>query len=138
VTTTTPAPEPTGAPARPGRRSGGFTLIEVLIALVILAVGLLGLEALGIGATRMVNKARRESQFVAVATSELERVTGRIRGGQSPAGGTVSVPNGTMVTAVAQAGSLWTVTVTVTPATSTKLVSSVPVQLSANVFRPTP
>ncbi len=133
MTTTTPAAE-----ARPPRRAGGFTLVEVLVALVILAVGLLALEALGIGATRMVNKARRESQFVAVATSELERVSGQIRGGQNPSGATKAVTGGSMTTAVSQTGGLWTVTVTVTPSAGNARVNSSPVTLSANVFRPNP
>lgn len=57
----------------------GFTLIEVLIALLILAVGLLGLEALGISAARMTARAERETYYVSVATDTLERTLGRIR-----------------------------------------------------------
>lgn len=127
----------TDAPAAPSRRRGGFTLIEVLVALVILAVGLLALEALGIGAARMVNKARRQSEYLAVATSELERVTGLLRSNQNPAGGTTPVRGGTMRTTVTSANNLWTVTVVVTPTRSDALVgTNQPVTISANVFRP--
>lgn len=70
--------EPNRPPARGGAR-GGFTLIEVLIALVILSVGLLGLEALGIGAARMVNLAQRESEWAALGTQHLEATLADLR-----------------------------------------------------------
>lgn len=47
-------------------------MIEVLIALVILAIGLLGLQALGILAVRSVAVANRNSRSAAVATRYLE------------------------------------------------------------------
>lgn len=50
----------------------GFTLVEVLAALVILAVGLLGLEALGIYAARSVVRAERQSEFALDATRVVE------------------------------------------------------------------
>ena len=67
---------------RPGAQ-GGFTLVEVLLAMVILAVGLLALEALGIGAARMVNRAQVQSTWAAVATDTLERTLSRIRNRQA-------------------------------------------------------
>lgn len=51
---------------------GGFTLIEVLVAMLILAVGLLGLEALGIGAARSIVRAEEQSEFTMVATRLME------------------------------------------------------------------
>lgn len=56
----------------PGRNRAGFTMIEVLVALIILAIGLLGLEALGIVAVRSVGIANRNSRSAAVATRYLE------------------------------------------------------------------
>lgn len=50
----------------------GFTLIEVLVAMLILAVGLLGLEALGIGAARTITRAEEQSEFTMVATRIME------------------------------------------------------------------
>lgn len=50
----------------------GFTLIEVLVAMLILAVGLLGLEALGIGAARSIAMAEEKSEFTMVATRLME------------------------------------------------------------------
>ena len=75
--------EPTGPRRRDAR--GGFTLIEVLIALVILSVGLLGLEALGIGAARMVNLAQRQSEWAALGTQYLEAALADIREGNDVA-----------------------------------------------------
>lgn len=54
------------------RSSDGFTLVEVLIAMVILSVGLLGLEALGIGASRMLVRAEKESRVSTLAATNLE------------------------------------------------------------------
>lgn len=51
---------------------GGFTLIEVLAAMVVLAVGLLGLQALGIGAARSIVRADHQSELAAVATAAIE------------------------------------------------------------------
>ena len=56
------------------RARRGFTLFEVLAAMVILAVGLLALEAMGIGAARMVVRADRQSAYTQAATDHLERV----------------------------------------------------------------
>lgn len=50
----------------------GFTLIEVLIALVILSVGLLSLEALGIGAARANAVADRQSGHAVIGADSLE------------------------------------------------------------------
>jgi prepilin-type N-terminal cleavage/methylation domain-containing protein len=57
------------------RRLGeeGFTLIEVLVAMMILAVGLLGLEALGIGAARSLTLAEAGSELVAAGTAAMEK-----------------------------------------------------------------
>lgn len=55
------------------RNPNGFTLIEVLAAMVILAVGLLALESLGIGAASAVRRADVKTTYTAVATDEMEQ-----------------------------------------------------------------
>lgn len=63
----------------------GFTLIEVLVAMVILAVGLLGLEALGIGAARAIALADRQSGYATLASDSLESAMHQLRQGGLPA-----------------------------------------------------
>jgi type IV pilus modification protein PilV len=57
----------------------GFTLIEVLIAMVILSIGLLGLEALGIGAARANAVAERQSEHAVIAADSLESALDQLR-----------------------------------------------------------
>jgi type IV pilus modification protein PilV len=57
----------------------GFTLIEVLVAMVILSIGLLGLEALGIGAARSLAEAETRNETVAAATGAMEQTQQRVR-----------------------------------------------------------
>lgn len=57
----------------------GFTLIEVLAAMMVLAVGLLGLQALGVGAARSVARADHQSELAAVATGAIEQRQQAIR-----------------------------------------------------------
>ncbi|MFL5385841.1 MAG: type IV pilus modification protein PilV [Longimicrobiaceae bacterium] len=60
------------------RADAGFSLIEVLIAMIILSVGLLALEALGIGAARTVRRASVQSDYAATAQDLMERTLVRI------------------------------------------------------------
>ena len=64
------------------RADAGFSLIEVLIAMIILSVGLLALESLGIGAARTVRRAQVQSNYAATAQDLLERTL--VRASQSP------------------------------------------------------
>jgi prepilin-type N-terminal cleavage/methylation domain-containing protein len=122
------------------RPQGGFTIIEVLIALVILAVGLLALEAMGIGAARLVRRAELQSEFTTAATAQLEQTVGLIRADGNPAANQVTaIPGGSMRTQTAAAGvapgQLWTVTVTVTPTASNVMAASDSIRLSTNVYQ---
>ena len=63
----------------PGIREAGFTLIEVLVAMVILSVGLLGLEALGIGAARSVVNADNQTRMATAATRAMEAKQQEVR-----------------------------------------------------------
>jgi type IV pilus modification protein PilV len=103
----------------------GFTLIEVLVSMVILAIGLLALEALAVGAARMTVRADRESQYATVATDQMESLLETIDRGQNPgAGGRTTRPDGavieTVVTraVVGDGQAVYTVQVTVTPPAS--------------------
>lgn len=107
---------------RPDGRKG-FTLVEVLVAMVIFAVGLLALEAMAIGAARSVARADRQSEYTTAATVQLEQVVQRVLLGQNPASSDATA-NGMRTQTVVQrqaAGAthwVYTIEVTVTPATT--------------------
>lgn len=145
------------ATERATRPDAGFTLIEVLIAMVILAIGLLAVEALGIGAARSVQRARVQSAYSALASDELEQTMVTIS--QAPTAAianrsyTVASGSGAISGArVARTASsadvagtspgrggnlkLWTVTVSVLPPSgSTVIRSSDSVHVVSNVIR---
>ncbi len=83
---------------------GGFTLIEVLVAMVVLAVGLLAVQALGIRALRSVSGAEQQSELAAAVTAMLERQDAVVRSGGGLPGAGESCdadPNGVMEVCVA-------------------------------------
>jgi type IV pilus assembly protein PilV len=111
-------------PARTDR--AGFTLIEVLIAMVVLAVGLLALESLAIGASRSIATANRMTEYTLIASQQLETVQQRARLSLNPVSGNQVLANGTLVsTTVVQnvqgTNRLWTITVTVTPPSGSRV-----------------
>jgi type IV pilus assembly protein PilV len=129
---------PNDAPAA----SAGFSLIEVLIAMVILSVGLLALEGLSIGAARTTAHASRRSLYTEQATDALERSLSALREGQAVAGGDVDVKNASgkkvatlslstastnLLTSPAVPMRRWDVTVRVIPVKTTELTDSVTV-----------
>jgi type IV pilus modification protein PilV len=75
-----PAPE-----TRPGRcgvrGQAGFTLVEIIVALLLLAIGLLGVEALALNASRMMARAEKQTIWMGVAADTLERTVAQIREG---------------------------------------------------------
>ena len=131
----------------------GFTLVEVLVAMVILAVGLLALEAMGIGAARAVARADVQSEYTALATQRMEETLMRVRQGLPLNTGVVPVGGGTLVGGVVPPGTAtittdvqpevigtrrgYTVTVTVTPPSNSQLRLK-PVTMVAREIRPNP
>lgn len=103
------------------RADAGFSLIEVLVAMVILAVGLLGVEAMAIGASRQIGMANRTTQYTLIATQELETGLREARQGRQPQARRYALEGGGSVDVVANpqvqpdAGTMWQITVTVTP-----------------------
>ncbi len=122
---------PADRPLRGVRGRDGYALVEVLIAMVILAVGLLALESLAIGAARQVAAANRTTQYTLIASDRLERSLETAR--RAPAtlsSGVEALPNGTSIATVVQqsaaaGGIVWTVTITVTPPSTIRNVSPV-------------
>lgn len=129
---------------RPSRREG-FTLIEVLVAMIILAVGLLALEAMGIGASRMVARAGRQGEYTVIAMADLEAALNQFRTNGVVAGG-VRTEGPATVTRVATplAGATTTggitvssvlVQVTVSPATGQNHLAFTPVTVVGRATR---
>jgi Tfp pilus assembly protein PilV len=106
-----------------------------MIAMVILAVGLMSLEALGIGAARLVGRSERQGDYMVQATSRLESTMAQIRrntpAADPPADRVEQITGASLRTQAAAAGRLWTVTVTVTPAGR----ANEAFVLTGNVFR---
>jgi prepilin-type N-terminal cleavage/methylation domain-containing protein len=85
-------------------RTRGFALVEVLLAMVILTVGMLGLTGTTVLVTRMITRGQRAAEAANFATLRLERL--RASGGPGGAGcsthtsGADTLFRGTAVTAI--------------------------------------
>jgi len=87
----------------------GFTIIEVIIAIVVLAVGLLGLVTTAALVTRMIGRGQRSAVAATFATQQMEQL--RAGGCLARNDGTASLNRGS--TLAAQTTWTWT-TVTAT------------------------
>ena len=56
----------------PSRRSSGFTLVEMMVAVVILSIGLLGLTTTSAYVVRMVSGGKKQTIAATVVQSRLE------------------------------------------------------------------
>lgn len=130
---------------RAPRGNEGFTLIEVTIAMVILAVGLLSLEALGIGAARVVTLSEKQGRYATLAASTMETMRNDIRADPAAlpidqttyvlvgGGDTAAVKREATKQDVKQAR----LTVTVSPKSpGPRLVRAAPVVLNSYLFDP--
>jgi prepilin-type N-terminal cleavage/methylation domain-containing protein len=58
--------------AHPARAEAGFTIVEVLIAVVVLAVGIVALVGSTASSTRMIGRGRTATRAVQAATERME------------------------------------------------------------------
>ncbi|MQA89889.1 MAG: prepilin-type N-terminal cleavage/methylation domain-containing protein [Gemmatimonas sp.] len=66
------------------RSEDGFSLVEVVVAMVVLAVGLLALESVGLAAARSIALADRQSGHAILASDSLEAALYQLRSGVIP------------------------------------------------------
>jgi prepilin-type N-terminal cleavage/methylation domain-containing protein len=137
--------EPTGYARDPGDpvfaaragRERGFTLVEVLFALVILAVGLLALQALSVVAVRGAGLADRNTRAVSTAMRYLEDAVAELRLERLAPELSCTFWNGDQLVRAVEVGSnprLARVTVTVVP--EPRGSPPRPYTASAHVFSP--
>ncbi len=55
-------------------RCGGFTLVEVMIAIIVLSIGFLGLSAMTLGTIRGMSHSQNLTMATALAREQLERI----------------------------------------------------------------
>jgi prepilin-type N-terminal cleavage/methylation domain-containing protein len=89
---------PLGAAARAPRAARGFTILEVMIVIGILAFGLLALSAMQLHAMQGSDRGRHASQAAALAEARMERL-------QNAAWTTIA-PTGGFVTAVTESNEI--------------------------------
>ena len=73
---------------RRGRR--GFTLVELMVAIIILAIGILGLAGTSAVITRQIGSASRQTVAATVAQSRFDSLSSIDCAGLAPAGGATS------------------------------------------------
>ena len=69
-----PSPAHAAAPRPPRRAAGGFTLVEVLVALLVLSLGVLGVVALQAGTLRVTRESRLQEAAVRLASEFTDLV----------------------------------------------------------------
>jgi type II secretory pathway pseudopilin PulG len=77
------------------RLTGGFSTVEVLVALIVLSVGLLGTLATAAVTTRLIAEARARDRATLIAAARLESeraIAAAVGGCAALAGGTRSLP----------------------------------------------
>jgi Tfp pilus assembly protein PilV len=126
-------------PERVRRDIDGAALLEVVIAMLILAVGLLGLEALGITTSRVIARANLQSEYVQSATRHIEALSDSVRRAQIGCG-TRSTAQGsrgdTVRVVVTGAINQRTVAVTIIPPASPGVVWADTFRLTRDLYVP--
>lgn len=75
---------------RPTKGRRGFTLVELMVAIIILAIGILGLAGTSAVITRQMGSAARQTVAAAVAQSRFDLLSSIDCAGLAPAGGSTS------------------------------------------------
>lgn len=111
----------------------GFTMVEVLFAIILLAIGFLGLQALAVGSVRMVARADRQAELAMAASQEMEVAFQQMRAGQTPQSRCTAVGDVRISRRMEQLDTR-TPRVTVTATAPAAPVATRPVTLQASLF----
>jgi prepilin-type N-terminal cleavage/methylation domain-containing protein len=132
----------------PASAPGGFTLLEVLVAMVLLSVGVVGLQALSIVAIRANHEAGRQTTYVTWLNSQLEETLYSVRYAPDPtqvATGTTCEDgeHGTLCTTVAREVTedtyqVFTVTIVFEPDFNSSFGLDAPLTVASPAFVPVP
>jgi prepilin-type N-terminal cleavage/methylation domain-containing protein len=76
------------------RQEQGFTIVEVMLAVVLLAIGVMALVGSSAMVTRMIGRGRESTTVGQIATARAERLR-QIAAATSPACGSAQLVNGT-------------------------------------------
>jgi type II secretory pathway component PulJ len=115
----------------------GATLVEVVVAMVLLAVGLLALQAMGMAALHSVGVAERNSRAVAMASRYLEEALEQLRQDRLPAPFACTLASGDEIArVVVEVGDPQLVEVRVQVTPETRGATPQPYTVSAYVFSP--
>ncbi|NUO63289.1 MAG: prepilin-type N-terminal cleavage/methylation domain-containing protein [Gemmatimonadaceae bacterium] len=71
MSTRTISPDRAPAPSR-----GGFTIVELMVAMMVFGIGVLGLAATTATVTRLMGSASRQTLAAAIAQSRIEKLRG--------------------------------------------------------------
>lgn len=116
----------------------GFTLLEVLFAMMLLGIGIMGLQGLAISSARTIGQAELRSEHALIAVQEMEKGLLNARGGACtpPSPSTFTLENGDAVqtTVTPTTATQCTVTVQILPASGALGTYT----LTSNVFTPAP
>ncbi|MEE4674181.1 type IV pilus modification protein PilV [Pseudomonas alliivorans] len=74
-------------PNKPRHRQSGMTLIEVLVSVLILAIGLLGAAAIQLNALKYTDSAAMTSQASFIAYDMMDRIRANVDGNAASTGG---------------------------------------------------
>jgi len=117
------------------RRAGGFTLVEVLIALVVLSIGMLGIAALYLESLRASRSALVRTEAVTFAAD----IADRIRANRNPldaydCGGTCEADEGGNAIAVADLNAWRTAVAAQLPGGTTSITFAAGAANATNVY----
>jgi prepilin-type N-terminal cleavage/methylation domain-containing protein len=132
------AAAPATVSVRTGAAVGGFSLIEVMVAMVILSFGIMALQSVMMTAIRSMAMAERQASFAAHAADSLESALYSLRSGTPTSQFCVSLPpfGDQLSRRISVEDNVATVSVAVIPSRSEGPYPPRPLELASSIFLP--